>query len=60
MINSSTEFENLQNHSRKISSIYHNHLVETLDTFNFKKIIVKIEHRNKKTASYEFTAEKFK
>lgn len=54
------ELENVQIHSKKISAIYYNHLVKTLVLFNFKKIIVKIEHRNGKTESYEFAAENFK
>lgn len=54
------KYENLQNHSKKISALYHNHLVKTLGRFNFKKIIVKIEHRNEKSESYEFTAENFR
>ncbi len=43
----------------KIATIYCSYLGKTVKPFNFKKIIVKIEHRNGKTNSFEYSVEEF-
>ena len=54
-----SKLEDLQMHSKKIAALYNTFLTKTLKPFNVQKIIVKIEHRNGKNNSFEFTEQKF-
>nr|WP_315153824.1 hypothetical protein [uncultured Flavobacterium sp.] len=54
-----SKLEDLQMHSKKIAALYNTFLTKTLKPFNVQKIIVKIEHKNGKNNSFEFTEQKF-
>jgi hypothetical protein len=50
-----TDLQNIKIHSRKIVSIYYKFLSRINSPFNYKKIIVKIEHRDGKIDNFEYS-----
>ncbi len=54
-----SDLKNKKKYADKIATIYCSYLGKTVKPFNFKKIIVKIEHRNGKTNSFEYSVEEF-
>jgi hypothetical protein len=51
---------NIEKHAKKIALIYYDFLTQNVNPFNFKKIIIKIEHNNKKINSFEYTEKDIK
>ncbi len=51
--------KNIEKHAEKIATIYYEHLSKTLKPFNFEKIIVIINHRDKKIDKFEYSEKKF-
>jgi len=51
------DIENIESHAQKIAIIYHKSLMKTIPRFNFKKIIVKIKHKNAKSETFEYSEE---
>jgi hypothetical protein len=52
-----SDIENVEKHAQKLAIIYYKFLFEKVKLFNFEKIIIKIEHRNTKTNSFEYSEE---
>ena len=50
-----TDLQNIKMHSGKIAGIYYKFLIIINSPFNYNKIIVKIEHRNGKIDSFEYS-----
>lgn len=50
-----TDLQNIKMHSGKIASIYYKFLIRINSPFKYNKIIVKIEHRNGKIDSFEYS-----
>jgi hypothetical protein len=50
-----TDLQNIKMHSGKIAGIYYKFLIRINSPFNYNKIIVKIEHRNGKIDSFEYS-----
>ncbi|WP_396161324.1 hypothetical protein [Flavobacterium sp.] len=48
---------NVEKHAKKIATIYYKFLSQNIKLFNFKKVIIKIEHRNTKTSNFEYSEE---
>ena len=48
---------NVEKHAKKIVTIYYKFLTQNIKPFNFKKVIIKIEHRNTKTSNFEYSEE---
>ena len=46
-----------EKHAKKIATIYYKFLSQNIKPFNFKKVIIKIEHRNTKTSNFEYSEE---
>lgn len=52
-----SDIANLEKHVKKIATNYYKFLNQNIKPFNFKKLIIKIEHRNAKTDSFEYSEE---
>jgi len=50
-----TDLQNIKMHSGKIAGIYYKFLIRINSPFNYNKIIIKIEHRNGKIDSFEYS-----
>ncbi len=48
---------NVEKHAQKIASIYYKFLSQNIKPFNFKKVIIKIEHRDRKVSNFEYSEE---
>ena len=46
---------NVEKHAKKIATIYYKFLSQNIKPFNFKKVIIKIEHRNTKISNFEYS-----
>jgi succinyl-CoA synthetase beta subunit len=51
------DIENVEKHAKKIATVYYKFLFQNIKPFNLKKIIIKIEHRNTKINSFEYSEE---
>lgn len=50
-----SDIANIEKHAKKIAIIYYSYLSKNVKPFNFKKIIIKIEHKNNKVNDFEYS-----
>jgi hypothetical protein len=52
-----SDVKNIEKHALKIASLYYEYLIGSIKPLKFKKIIVTIEHKNKKIDKFEYSKE---
>jgi len=55
-----SDLENLNEHAKKIASLYYKSLTSTIHPLNLKKVVVTIKHRNLKIDNFEYLEENIK